>query len=1318
METKLRLTTTQGSSAFDSKKAAKEVVNLVGFGLGNLIWRIFRGNFKIEGYSEQDIKKYKGTRYFVLGGSIGANGYTKVLLPILAKKQIKKLALGNKEDVPEILTTNLNSANAGSLGTFHAFNVDAKEKISDNAAKAYHDKKIPVLVLIDIGGTKINVVLACVDGDGQLNNQILQSHCFPTRRCNSPEEFYLQLLSYIRPVLETFKQGVYKILPQMAIGQPGRILDPKGIIDDGGNDLGTVEGVFYQSNPSMICQRLFNDIGYKMDVYVCNDGIAQFNGLLNDIKMNNPLLWEKMCSRTDTKIMYLGIGTGIGSGCGVIHSDGSYTIGNFREAYKIKADKPWEQVNYRLGNVGKYSKIINLPRQNYRYDDLISSKFFRRYMHAIELDRITNKQPAYFIPYTSLVAVPKNSILALLKNSDDTNSPLNAIIINKILNDEIISAKAEATVDLNKDEIACNLKKILVTYSQELRGTLADNIKQSHYSEVVQKVVQVKKTGNTVFFVGIGKSHSIASNLSERYRNLGIHSSCLELTGANSENLTNIKEGDLVFMISNSGKAWELLNLIEYIKNKGCYSVAITGDTDSRLGRDCDYVISSRVRDVTNDIVRLPEAPTTTTTAALAAGTAIGVVVCHFFDYSKEQFYLDHPNLIYDHKIKFDGALADSRFDIEVKIKDIFTQFAETISGLDKSDFYEEIVSLLKKVLVSHYNNRTVFITGAGSSLHVAEKMAATMTSIGIDATAVNPAHLPHGDFAHVTCGDLLIIISYSGETNHLRYIYELARDKGVDVVVITSNKNSTLARAVNPDYIIADSGIGDEKLVPIPDQKIFSSFVDLAAGDAIAVLLAWLIKTTHTQFATLGHPGGAVARTENTYQKYLKEADLGDIVALRKEEEPHPTRRHFRNIFLKHLCQINESIITSAYSEERISHLINQELDHYICRLKKRKQKIMVFGMGSIGLAYVGRILTLNNWEMVFVDSDSKKISSLEKNKSIRLSSSKNKELVVPIKESILSSDIERIAVNAIDIDCVFVAIRLSNIKQLINTILFVVLRRYAYGIQEPINFVFDENFQVYDNTLELLQYEIYRKMDDPNIKSYFDEFVGLVPSINETIVPEVTLEKSNMIKVEDYIAPLYVNEAKWKKKKNESLPNFGKKIVFENNFTAVHMRKLWMHNLAHSLIGYLGHALGYKMIHEAVRDKKIESRVRTAMHSIGDVLYRRWNYGKTELPDPDSYIDWCINKYKNKYIADTVERICRDPERKLRINDRMIGPLNYVWQYDKSVAKDILMGLVAAIRYDQKKYRQLRNDVVQRIKVDPRELNRATDEFEEFIR
>jgi mannitol-1-phosphate 5-dehydrogenase len=666
---------------------------------------------------------------------------------------------------------------------------------------------------------------------------------------------------------------------------------------------------------------------------------------------------------------------------------------------------------------------------------------------------------------------------------------------------------------------------------------------------------------------------------------------------------------------------------------------------------------------------------------------------------------LDHPNLIYDDNIKYEGTTADTSFDTNVKIRDIFETMSDVIYDLDSAQIYIQITRLLKKILVSHYNERTVFITGSGSSLHAAEKIAATMTSIGIDAEAVNPAQLPHGDFAHIKPRDLLIIISFCGETSNLKYVYELARGKGVESVLITGNEYSYLAKAHEGNYVIVGKNADDSKLISIPNQKILPSFLNLVVGDAVAVLLAWLIKTTHRQFAELGHRGGAVERDSSNYGKYLSDKNNLTMSYMGSNET---VKEHFCGILEKH-----EKIVHTSFPSNKNNALLEtiaQEIESYINRAKNPGQEVMIFGMGPMGIGYIGRIMSELNKELIYVEKDAGKRS-----RNFVADSEKNTE--VEAGDILYAHETERIAIYALRIDVIFIAVGKDNIKDLIDAISFIVLRRYAYNIQVSVNFVFDENFQIYDNTLELLRYEIYKKLEDPNIKNYFNEFVGLVPAVNEAIVPEI---KEGRVKVEPCIAPLYIDRSKWKKQKHESFPEFNGSIQFTDNFTAMHMRKLWMHNMAHAMTAFLGRVCGYTAICDAIADKNIETKVRSAMAKVGSALYRRWDYSSAEHPDIGSYITWCVEKYKNSFLEDTVERVAKDPERKLRENDRLIGPLNYVYKYSGTVCEEILLGIAAAMRSAGDNYEEIKNTVLSKLQIGENgydELARAEKELQKLV-
>lgn len=1283
-----------------SKSVSKQLVNIVGTSLGNLIWRIYSGDFKQE---NKELLNYKNTNYFIIGGSIGTNGYTKTMLPLLSQKQIINLA-NTKDKAPKIIMHNFNSSNVGALGSYFAFTEEAKHKIKILNKQITKKNKIPLLALMDIGGTKINLVLALLNDEGELNYKILTNHIFVTCKYENPNEFYNQLAYNIKPIFDNYDTGIYEIIPILGLGQPGLLTNPKGTIIEGARDLGTTTTTFLNSNPSVLFTNSLSKLGYNMDVYVCNDGIAQFNGLLLGIKLEDQMKWQEICSHKQTKIMYLGIGTGLGSACGLVNSDGTYTIDSYRGAYKIKTKNSYENIEYS-SEIEKYFNIINLPTKDYEYGEVLSSKFFRRYMHLMEYISLDKKRPPIFIPYAGLINIPNNLKQILIEGANQNSSLLNPIIINNILNDEIIKDKAEITVECSSDEIEINLDKILKNYAYEVGVTLIKNIKEKDYIKAVSEVVKANQGNNSIHFIGIGKSHSIGDNLSYKFCNLGFKSDCIELSGANSENLTNVREGDVVFLISNSGKSWELLNLIPYIKEKGCYTIAITGRIDSPLARNSDTAICSKVKDINNDIARLPEAPTTTTTSALAVGAAIGIVSAHYFNYTKDKFFLDHPNLIYD-GVSFEGMIADEDFDISVKIKDIYTQLSKAINDMNKDEIYKQVMLILKKILASYYNKRTIYITGSGASLHVASKIASTMTSIGIDAEVVNPAQLPHGDFAHIVKGDLLIIITASGNTTSTRYVYDLATNKGIESVLITGNVDSYIAEQVYPNYIVVGNNVSDAKLISIPDQKILKSFLNLAIGDALAVLLAWLIKTTHIEFATLSHQGGAIARETITYEKYIEECKESNI-SLTKLLENKEAKQHFYQVLDNNLEEINKKMsIHNKY------HLITQEMSNYNNR--ENTNSIMVFGLGSMGIAYVGRLLSLANKNLIYVESDQNKLKKFKNKRQFKLAYNESNTTYVNIKEILSSSMISDIASKLLEIDTVFVTIGVNNVLSLIDIIILTVLRRYAYNIQEPINFIFDENFELDDKTLDNLHYKIYIKLKNPNIKNYFNEFVGFVPAVSEAIVPEITEEDT--ILIEEEIPYMYIDNKEYKHNKNKK-QFIHKNIIFEDNFKAIHMRKLWVHNMAHAFIAYLGIPFGYKTVYESINNPKIEKIVKIAMLEVSSVLYRRWDYSKTRHKTNTSYVNWCIKRYKNTFLNDTLDRVGRGIERKLRKNDRLIGPLNYIWKYDKIVSKEILLAIMAAIKCSDD-YDKLYNHVIQNIEVNSNELIKIEEEYNKLFK
>jgi arabinose-5-phosphate isomerase len=149
-----------------------------------------------------------------------------------------------------------------------------------------------------------------------------------------------------------------------------------------------------------------------------------------------------------------------------------------------------------------------------------------------------------------------------------------------------------------------------------------------------------------------------------------------------------------------------------------------------------------------------------------------------------------------------------------------------------------------------------VVVSGMGKSGHVAGKIAATLASTGTPAFFLHPAEASHGDLGMVTRGDVVLAISYSGETAELLTILPLFKRMGAGLLALTGNPASTLAREAD---VHLDISVPAEAC-PLNLAPTASTTATLAMGDALAVALLKHRGFTEADFAR-SHPGGTLGR-------------------------------------------------------------------------------------------------------------------------------------------------------------------------------------------------------------------------------------------------------------------------------------------------------------------------------------------------------------------------------------------------------------------------------------------------------------------------
>jgi len=149
-----------------------------------------------------------------------------------------------------------------------------------------------------------------------------------------------------------------------------------------------------------------------------------------------------------------------------------------------------------------------------------------------------------------------------------------------------------------------------------------------------------------------------------------------------------------------------------------------------------------------------------------------------------------------------------------------------------------------------------VVVTGMGKSGHVSNKIAATLASTGTPAFFMHPAEASHGDLGMITSQDLLLAISYSGETAEVVTILPLVKRMGAKLVSMTGKPNSTMARAADVHLDISVA----EEACPLNLAPTASTTATLAMGDALAVALLKNRGFTAEDFAR-SHPSGSLGK-------------------------------------------------------------------------------------------------------------------------------------------------------------------------------------------------------------------------------------------------------------------------------------------------------------------------------------------------------------------------------------------------------------------------------------------------------------------------
>lgn len=180
---------------------------------------------------------------------------------------------------------------------------------------------------------------------------------------------------------------------------------------------------------------------------------------------------------------------------------------------------------------------------------------------------------------------------------------------------------------------------------------------------------------------------------------------------------------------------------------------------------------------------------------------------------------------------------------------------SQEINGLEQiKNALDE--SFVKALDVLSRKDGHVILSGMGKPGHIAKKIAATMSSVGTPAFFLHPAEASHGDLGEISDKDVLLVFSLSGNTSELVPMLAYANRFGIEVIGVTANPDSALAKSSNVLILMPKV----QEACPYNLAPTTTTAMMMAIGDALALCLLKRKEFKREDFKNL-HPGGALGK-------------------------------------------------------------------------------------------------------------------------------------------------------------------------------------------------------------------------------------------------------------------------------------------------------------------------------------------------------------------------------------------------------------------------------------------------------------------------
>ncbi|MCO4793563.1 MAG: KpsF/GutQ family sugar-phosphate isomerase [Bacteriovoracaceae bacterium] len=289
------------------------------------------------------------------------------------------------------------------------------------------------------------------------------------------------------------------------------------------------------------------------------------------------------------------------------------------------------------------------------------------------------------------------------------------------------------------------IMKRVLAHEAEVLNAAASKLNEEKAEKLCELYKHLLTSNGSLVFSGVGKSGIIAKKLASTFSSLGLASFFLHPIEALHGDLGRLSKDDVLVLLSKSGTTEELLKLIPYVPVNEDYRIGLLGNTDSTIADQCSLVLDCSVD---REACINNQAPTTSSTLAMAMGDAMAVLFEEFVGLSKEGFAVNHPG----------GLLGKS---LRLKVKDLMCE-AGDCPVLDASSSLKDVIlemtkipiggcavcddkQMLLGILVEGDIRRTFTKDSSGLETSVKDIMNPKPVSIGPDELAYDALNLMEG---------------------------------------------------------------------------------------------------------------------------------------------------------------------------------------------------------------------------------------------------------------------------------------------------------------------------------------------------------------------------------------------------------------------------------------------------------------------------------------------------------------------------------------------------------------------------------------------